>query len=110
MVSYPRLDAARVVLAHPQLPAAVAAALGIPPLEDAVLEVLDPGLQLQPLESIQVRAHKSIPSFAGAPRSVATPRCRLSVLLTCQILFPETNLILLVVICRIECRQITSAI
>ena len=53
-MSSPRLDAARVVLAHPQLPAAVARALGIPPLEDAVLEVLDPGLQLQPLESIQV--------------------------------------------------------
>ena len=73
-MSSPRLDAARVVLAHPQLPAAVARALGIPPLEDAVLEVLDPGLQLQPLESIQVSPRCITDRRPGpSPSAVAIP-------------------------------------
>lgn len=50
-----RLDAAQVVLVHPQLPPLVARALGIPPLEDAVQEVLDDSLPLQPLDAIQAR-------------------------------------------------------
>ena len=53
---------ARVVLAHPQLPPVVVSALGIPPLEDAVQEVLDQSTPLQPLLSIQ-----AIPSYPPLP-------------------------------------------
>ena len=45
-----------MVLAHPQLPPAVAQALAVPALEDAVLEVLDESVPLHPVEAIQVHA------------------------------------------------------
>ena len=44
----------RVVLAHPQLPAAVAEALGIARLEAAVVEVLAETAPSEPLDAIQV--------------------------------------------------------
>ena len=45
-----------MVLAHPQLPAPVAEALGILRLEAAVLEVLDASEQPEALAEIQVRS------------------------------------------------------
>jgi hypothetical protein len=55
-----RIDPQRVVLAHPQLPAAVAEALGIARLEDAVLEVLDDSSPWEPLDAIQVPRQSSV--------------------------------------------------
>jgi len=49
-----RIDPQRVVLAHPQLPAPVAEALGILRLEAAVLEVLDASEEPEALAEIQV--------------------------------------------------------